>query len=122
MCGRYTLTANPRAVATLFDLSSFPELEPRYNIKPTNQVLVAGPKPDIRHGLGLTAMRLGARAPLVESPEAPDLHHRPCRHRSDQASLPGVLPQASLSDSRRWVYRVAPGRPFQGPCLAGCEQ
>jgi putative SOS response-associated peptidase YedK len=38
MCGRFTLTASPEQVATLFDLPEEPVLAPRYNIAPTQPV------------------------------------------------------------------------------------
>jgi putative SOS response-associated peptidase YedK len=34
MCGRFTLTADPRAVAEYFTLPDFPAVSPRYNIAP----------------------------------------------------------------------------------------
>lgn len=40
MCGRYTLTAPKDSIADAFDLSSLPELHPRYNIAPTQEVAV----------------------------------------------------------------------------------
>ncbi len=40
MCGRYTLTATPSAVARHFELASPPELSPRYNIAPSQPVPV----------------------------------------------------------------------------------
>ena len=40
MCGRYTLTATPAAVARHFELAETPELAPRYNIAPTQPVPV----------------------------------------------------------------------------------
>lgn len=38
MCGRFTLTTPTKDLATLFDLESVPNLEPRYNIAPTQAV------------------------------------------------------------------------------------
>lgn len=38
MCARFTLSANPKQVATLFDLASVPELPPRYNIAPSQPI------------------------------------------------------------------------------------
>jgi putative SOS response-associated peptidase YedK len=40
MCGRYTLIADRRAVAGLLGLDDVPELFPRYNVAPTQPVLV----------------------------------------------------------------------------------
>lgn len=38
MCGRFTLTAPGDVIAEFFDLVSAPDVEPRYNIAPTQQV------------------------------------------------------------------------------------
>ena len=38
MCGRYTLTSSGDAVAEAFDLAAVPELAPRFNIAPTQEV------------------------------------------------------------------------------------
>jgi putative SOS response-associated peptidase YedK len=40
MCGRFTLTADPRAVAEYFTLPDFPAVFPRYNIAPGQNVPV----------------------------------------------------------------------------------
>ena len=40
MCGRYTLSATPQELLTLFALSELPTLMPRYNIAPTQQIPV----------------------------------------------------------------------------------
>ena len=44
MCGRFTQSANPAAVAEALGIaeSALPRLTPRYNIAPTQQVLTAG--------------------------------------------------------------------------------
>ena len=41
MCGRFSLSARPRAVAELLDLPAVPELFPRYNVAPTQTVATA---------------------------------------------------------------------------------
>lgn len=61
MCGRYTLRTPPREWATLFDLSDLPDLAPRYNIAPTQQV------PIVRQILGLGRQWTLARWGLVPS-------------------------------------------------------
>ena len=38
MCGRYTLKAGPGALAEHFDVPEFPDLMPRYNVAPTQDV------------------------------------------------------------------------------------
>ncbi len=40
MCGRFVLTANPEAIQQQFDLTSAPDVPPRYNIAPTQPVAV----------------------------------------------------------------------------------
>jgi len=40
MCGRYSLTTAPEALRRLFDFDTTPNLEPRYNIAPTQSVPV----------------------------------------------------------------------------------
>ena len=40
MCGRYTLKSGKDAIATLFSLAEKLEIEPRYNIAPTQQIPV----------------------------------------------------------------------------------
>lgn len=38
MCGRYTLTTPGELIADVFDLSEPPEIQPRYNVAPTQEV------------------------------------------------------------------------------------
>jgi len=45
MCGRFTLSASPEQVATLFELPEEPVLAPRYNIAPTQPVAIVRMKP-----------------------------------------------------------------------------
>lgn len=40
MCGRYTLTAPGDAIVEAFELDSVPEVSPRYNIAPTQEVAI----------------------------------------------------------------------------------
>jgi putative SOS response-associated peptidase YedK len=39
MCGRFTLRARLNAIAKAFEVFDVPELPPRYNVAPTQQVL-----------------------------------------------------------------------------------
>ena len=57
MCGRYTLRSKARSVAAHFDLDELPDLEPRYNIAPTQDVAVIGLDREGRRALG--TMRWG---------------------------------------------------------------
>jgi hypothetical protein len=72
MCGRFSLRANPRAVATLFDLPSVPDLAPRYNVSPTQPVAVVGTKPG-GQGRGLVMMRWGL-VPRWSKGDRPSAH------------------------------------------------
>src|SRR5437879_13457428 len=40
MCGRYALHSHPDVVALQFTLASAPEIEARYNICPSNEILI----------------------------------------------------------------------------------
>jgi putative SOS response-associated peptidase YedK len=46
MCARYTLTARPQLVAELFDLDLLIDIQPRYNVAPTQQVLALRTSPE----------------------------------------------------------------------------
>jgi putative SOS response-associated peptidase YedK len=46
MCGRFTLTQSGEAIAQLFNLAEVPQIEPRYNIAPTQPVLAVLANPD----------------------------------------------------------------------------
>jgi putative SOS response-associated peptidase YedK len=46
MCGRFTLTVTPEAVMELFQLTSAPPLQPRYNIAPSQPVAAVRAAPD----------------------------------------------------------------------------
>ncbi len=48
MCGRYSLTASPQEVAELFDLDEIDPFPPRYNIAPTQPILMIGQGPAVR--------------------------------------------------------------------------
>ena len=52
MCGRYTLRSKARSVAEHFELDELPDLEPRYNIAPTQDVAVVGLDREGRRTLG----------------------------------------------------------------------
>jgi putative SOS response-associated peptidase YedK len=45
MCGRFTLRSNPRQIALAFDLTEVPELPPRWNISPTQEIAVVRAAP-----------------------------------------------------------------------------
>ena len=43
MCGRYSLTTAPEALRQLFNFDNLPNLAPRYNIAPTQDIPVIRP-------------------------------------------------------------------------------
>ena len=62
MCGRYSLTTAPEALRQLFNFDNMPNLAPRYNIAPTQDVPVirpAGRGGEDVNGRGLAMMRWG---------------------------------------------------------------
>jgi len=46
MCGRFTQTQSPETIAATFQLSVLPQLEPRYNIAPTQAIAAVLQTPD----------------------------------------------------------------------------
>lgn len=53
MCGRFTLTVSARVLSDLFDVDDVPDLDPRYNIAPTQTVPVVRRPGDGRRELAL---------------------------------------------------------------------
>jgi len=47
VCGRFTLTVSAGLLAELFDLDGVPDVPPRYNIAPTQSVLIVRAAPDL---------------------------------------------------------------------------
>lgn len=60
MCGRYTLHSSPERIARHFEVDpgSIPELEPRYNVAPAQQVPAVGPS-SRGEGRGVAQFRWG---------------------------------------------------------------
>ena len=40
MCGRFSITTAPEALRGMFDYENFPNLEPRYNVSPTQMIAI----------------------------------------------------------------------------------
>jgi putative SOS response-associated peptidase YedK len=82
MCGRFTLAAPGEALADEFDLPEVPEVAPRYNIAPTQPVLVVRAGPDGRRtewmkwGIAFPPGK-GRRPPLLINARAETLGERP---------------------------------------------
>ena len=73
MCGRFTLISDRRAVARLLAVDDVPELFPRYNVAPTQQVLA------VRQGAGkrvAVALRWGLIPSWSKEGQAPLINAR----------------------------------------------
>lgn len=68
MCGRYTLRTPPREWAALFGLDEVPDLEPRYNIAPTQDVATVRTRPG-GEGRELAMLRWGLVPAWAERPD-----------------------------------------------------
>ena len=67
MCGRYTLLASPEALQEQFGLAEVPDLSPRYNIAPTQQV-AAVRRPAGQQRRELVLLRWGLVPPWADDP------------------------------------------------------
>lgn len=67
MCGRFTLATSAEKVSARFDVPSFPELAPRYNIAPTQGVAVVRIAPT-SHARELVRLRWGLIPAWADSP------------------------------------------------------
>jgi putative SOS response-associated peptidase YedK len=70
MCGRYTLIRDSATIAEAFGLGGMPELAPRYNVAPTQQVLAVR-QADV--GRAAALLRWGLVPPWSAGPEGPPL-------------------------------------------------
>ena len=83
MCGRFTLTSLPKVVAQLFDLPAVPELDPRYNIAPTQGVAVVRAGSDgrrldlLRWGLIPSWVKDVKQAPTLVNARVDTLQEKP---------------------------------------------
>lgn len=68
MCGRMTLTRPGDALRTLFDLDAPPDAVPRFNIAPTQKVLVVVRDGATAPGLRVAWMRWGLVPPWAKDP------------------------------------------------------
>jgi putative SOS response-associated peptidase YedK len=67
MCGRFSLTVPAQEVADLFDLADAPPLAPRYNIAPTQPVLIVRPSERVR-GREAALVHWGLIPPWAKDP------------------------------------------------------
>jgi hypothetical protein len=107
MCGRFNLTSSPKAIASLFDLPSIPDLPPRYNIAPSQPVPVVGTKADGK-GRGLVLMRWGLVPRWWSRPKAPTLTIARADTITTKPSFKDSFPPAPLPHPGGRVHRVAP--------------
>src|SRR5579863_9280440 len=70
MCGRYLLKATADDLRRLFDFVEHPNLEPRYNIAPTQEAPVVRQRREPRGERSIHALRWGLIAPWAEDPKA----------------------------------------------------
>ncbi len=66
MCSRYSLTSPPEAVRRIFDCGGEADFPPRYNIAPTDPVLIV--RHDLRHARELHLVRWGLIPAWVQDP------------------------------------------------------
>jgi putative SOS response-associated peptidase YedK len=125
MCGRFTLTVSARVLADLFGVEDVPDLRPRYNIAPTQPVLVVrggGDTPrefgEVRWGLipswakdaSIGARMINARAETVADKPAfrSAVRRRRCLIPSD-----GFYEWRKLAGGKQpYLIRFADGSPF----------
>src|ERR1700730_13729723 len=67
MCGRYTLLASPELLQDQFGLAEVPDLGPRYNVAPTQQV-AAVRRTAGAEGRELALLRWGLIPPWADDP------------------------------------------------------
>lgn len=136
MCGRFTLSTSVETLREQFDLSSFPELAPRYNIAPTQEVVA------VRIGLASQARELAPlRWGLIPSwADGPAIGARMINARSETvASKPAfrsafqrrrcLIPadgffewQNQKGQKQPFLFRLRNGRPFAFAGLWDCWQ
>jgi len=123
MCGRFTLTAPGDALAEVFELDEVPEVLPRYNIAPTQPVLVVSARGARRVAETLAwgvlfPAKGGRRPPLLINARAETLGAQPAWREALAARrclIPadGFYEWAGEGDARQpWYIAREDGRPF----------
>lgn len=128
MCGRFTLTSLPKVVAQLFDLPAVPELDPRYNIAPTQGVAVVRAGSDgrrldlLRWGLIPSWVKDVKQAPTLVNARVDTLQEKPSfrgAFRSRRCLIPadGFYEWKTIGGKKQPMYfTMNDGAPF---ALAG---
>jgi putative SOS response-associated peptidase YedK len=126
MCGRFTLTQPPEAIAKAFDLAVAPILEPQYNIAPTQMVAAVLFKPEsenrqfqqLRWGLipswakdpGMGAKLINARAETVAEKPA---FRSAFKHRRCLVVADGFYEWHRENGKKQpYYFRLQDGQPF----------
>jgi putative SOS response-associated peptidase YedK len=109
MCGRFTLIADRRTVARLFDLAEAPELFPRYNVAPTQSILAVRQGAEKREAVTL---RWGLISSWSKDGKAPLIN---ARHRGEWRRAGRSRPHARPRQSRRLRPLALPRRHAGGP-------
>ena len=125
MCGRFTLTVSGRVLAELFDVDDVPELEPRYNIAPSRQVLAArtgaaGAREVVPFRWGLIPSwaddeKIGNRMinARAEGVAARPSFRSAVRHRRCLVAADGFYEWRKVAGGKQpYLIRFADGRPF----------
>ncbi len=107
MCGRVVLSSAPHQLAERFFLDMVPELLPRFNIAPGQEISVVVPNPNTEGRL-IQTLQWGLELPWAKGPQTgSQAHQRPQRIGPGKARLPRGLSPASLPGSGRWILRMA---------------
>ncbi len=80
MCGRFALHADADELATLFSLTARPEIKPRYNIAPSQQIEVVGASGELvamRWGITPVWSERDRRPPLLINARSETLDRKP---------------------------------------------
>lgn len=76
MCGRFSLTIPPEMLREVFGLAFLPDLPPRTQIAPTEEVLIVRSAAGSARGRSLLRVRWGVRAPGRRSSSRPIINAR----------------------------------------------
>jgi putative SOS response-associated peptidase YedK len=123
MCGRFTLTAPGDALVEEFELDELPEVVPRYNIAPTQPVLVVSARGARRVAEALAwgvlfPAKGGRRPPLLINARAETLGAQPAwrealAERRCLVPADGFYEWHGEGDARQpWYITCGDGRPF----------
>jgi putative SOS response-associated peptidase YedK len=126
MCGRYTLTLPGEILAEVFGLDEVPELAPRYNIAPTQDVAAVRRVPAgaprslsmLRWGLVPAWQREPRNAALLINARAESLQDKPAfreafERRRCLIPADGFYEWSGASRQREaWLIKAGDGRPF----------